>query len=214
MASFPVHNQQGQAAGTYEFDPAELATDVNKQLLHDAVVMYETNRRQGTVRTKTRGEVSGNKKKMYRQKGTGNARAGGKRTNIRRGGGHGFALRPVDYGFRMPKKQIRLATKMAVRSKFDDEQVTILDDLSLPQIGTKQVASMLAALGLAGTSCLLVVSEHDPVVWRSARNIAAVEMSPAAELNAYNVLHQKQLVITTAALDRLRGAAEPATAAS
>ena len=87
MIALPIHNRTGQQVGTYEFDPQDLATGVNRQLLHDVVVMYETNRRQGTVQTKSRGMVKGCKKKMYKQKGTGRARMGNKRTPIRRGGG-------------------------------------------------------------------------------------------------------------------------------
>ena len=87
MATLKVYNEAGGEVGTYEIDTAQIADRINKQLLHDAVVMYQANLRQGTHSAKTRGEVAGSTKKMYRQKGTGNARAGSKRTNIRRGGG-------------------------------------------------------------------------------------------------------------------------------
>jgi large subunit ribosomal protein L4 len=204
MVSLPVHNQQGQQVGTYEIDPAELSSEVNKQLLHDAVVMYQTNRRQGTFRTKSRGEVAGNKKKMFRQKGTGNARMGSKRTNLRRGGGHAHAKRNIDYTFRMPRKAVRLATRMAVRSKIDDQQIVVLDQLAMQGVGTRQIASMLKALGLAETSCLLVTPEYDSVVYLSSRNIGGIMVSPACELNAYSVLRYKRMVVTREALDRLR----------
>jgi large subunit ribosomal protein L4 len=97
-----VYNAAGKQVGKYEIDPSELSPKINKQLLHDAVVMYQANLRQGTFRTKSRGEVSGTTKKMYRQKGTGNARAGSKRSGVRRGGGHIFAKRPRDFSWRMP----------------------------------------------------------------------------------------------------------------
>lgn len=205
MISVPIRNQAGQEVGSYEFDPAELAGEVNKQLLHDAVVMYETNQRQGTVRTKRRGEVSGSTKKIYKQKGTGRARMGPKRSPIRRGGGHAHALRPKDWSYRMPRKQVQLATRMAVLSKFLDNQVTILDNLSLAAPKTQQIAGMLKVLGLGEKTCLLAIAQHDPVVWKSARNIESVSVSPAAELNAYVVLRNRQFVITKDALDRLRG---------
>src|SRR5438445_4684907 len=124
MIALPIHNRTGQQVGTYEFDPQELAGEVNRQLLHDVVVMYETNRRQGTVQTKNRGDVKGSKKKMYRQKGTGRARMGNKRSPIRRGGGHTWGKRPVDHSYRSPKKAIALATRLAVLSKFLDHQLT------------------------------------------------------------------------------------------
>src|SRR4029077_6828485 len=133
MISLPIHNRAGQQVGTYEFDPQELAAEGNKQLLHDVVVMYETNRRQGTVQTKNRGDVQGSKKKIYRQKGTGRARMGNKRTPIRRGGGVTFAKRPIDHSYRLPHKAVQLATRMAILSKFQDNQVTILDELVCPE---------------------------------------------------------------------------------
>ncbi|MSR57742.1 MAG: 50S ribosomal protein L4 [Planctomycetaceae bacterium] len=204
MITLPVHNRAGQTVGTYEFDEAELASGINKQLLHDVVVMYETNRRVGTVRTKSRGEVKGSKKKMYKQKGTGRARMGNKRTPIRRGGGHTFGKRPVDWSYRLPKKAVALATRMALLSKFQDQQVTILDDLSIAAPKTKEVAAVLKALGLSETSCLLTIAAHDANVWRSARNIPTLAVSPASDLNAYDLLHKKILLVTRAALDGLR----------
>jgi large subunit ribosomal protein L4 len=114
MVSLPIYNKSGAEVGKYEIDPAEIAPKVSQQLLHDVVVMYQANRRQGTHRTKDRGEVAGTTKKMYRQKGTGNARAGSRRAPQRRGGGHGFALRPRDYSYRLPKKAVQAATRMAI----------------------------------------------------------------------------------------------------
>jgi len=205
MISVPVKDQSGNDVGTYEFDPAELAGSVNKQLLHDAVVMYEANRRVGTVKTKSRGEVRGSTAKLYRQKGTGRARAGNARTPVRRGGGHAFGKRPIDWTYRMPKKAVRLATRMALLSKFLDGEAVVLDRLSVDAPKTRVVAGILKSLGLSQTSCLLAVEDYDVNLVRSSRNIPTVEVSPAAELNAYGLLHQKQLVVTRAALDRLRG---------
>lgn len=204
MISAPIKDASGKQVGTYEFDPAELAPGINKQLLHDVVVMYENNRRQGTVKTKGRGEVAGSTMKIYRQKGTGRARMGNKRTGLRRGGGHTHAKVPVDYRYRLPRKAVQLATRMAVLSKFMDNQVVVLDQLKLPEPKTRHVAATLKSLGLSETTCLLAIEQHDPLVWRSARNIETLRVSPAGDLNAYNVLRQKQLVVTKAALDKLR----------
>src|ERR1700744_5401371 len=104
MVSLPLYDQKGNEVGKYELDPAELAPRINKQLLHDAVVMYQANQRQGTFASKGRGEVAGSTKKMYRQKGTGNARAGSRRSGVRRGGGHIFAKKPRDFGYRLSGK--------------------------------------------------------------------------------------------------------------
>lgn len=204
MITLPVHNRAGEQVGTYEFEEAELAAGVNRQLLHDVVVMYETNRRLGTVRTKNRAEVVGSKKKMYKQKGTGRARMGNKRTPIRRGGGHTFGKRPVDWTYRLPKKAVALATRMALLSKFRDNQVKIVDELSIAAPRTKDVVALLKALGLQETSCLLTIDQHDINVWKSARNLPTLAVSPASDLNAYELLHKKMLLVTKGALDRIR----------
>ena len=117
MATLPIYDRTGNEVGKYEIDPSELAPRINKQLLHDAVVMYQTNLRLGTAQTKSRAEVAGTTKKMYRQKGTGNARAGSRRSGIRRGGGHIFAKRPRDWSYRLPQKALQLATRMALASQ-------------------------------------------------------------------------------------------------
>jgi len=204
MISLPVYNQQGSEVGKYEFDPAEIAAGVNKQLLHDVVVMYEANRRVGTMATKSRGMVKGSTKKMYRQKGTGNARAGSKRSPIRRGGGHTFAKVPRDFSYRLPKKAIRLATRMALLSKFNDDQVKIVDSLEINEPKTKQVSGLFNQLGLDAGKTLLTIESYDVNIWKSARNIAGLQVSPLANLNAYDLLHQRMLLITRGALDQLR----------
>lgn len=210
--SIPVKDRTGAEVGRYEFDPAELAPGINKQLLHDAVVMYEANRRVGTMGSRSRGMVAGSSQKMYRQKGTGRARMGNKRTGIRRGGGHIFAKRPRDFGYRMPKKAVRLATRMAVLSKFLDDQAVVIDELVAEVPKTRPMVDLLKAIGLYGKGCLLTVAEYNATVYKSARNLDKVLVSPAAELNAYNVLRQRHLVITREALDGLlgRGKAESA----
>jgi len=204
MIALPIHNRAGQQVGTYEFDPVDLATGVNRQLLHDVVVMYEQNRRQGTVQTKSRGMVQGCKKKMYKQKGTGRARMGNKRTPIRRGGGHTFGKHPIDFRYRLPKKAVALATRMALLSKFLDNQVTVLDELAISTPKTKDVVGLLKALGLSGSSCLLTIESHDANVWRSARNIPKLSVSPASDLNAYDLLQRKTILVTKGALDLIR----------
>lgn len=204
MITLPIKNTSGAEVGKYEFPPEDLAPGINKQLLHDVVVMYEANRRVGTVRTKSRGMVAGSTKKLYRQKGTGRARSGPIRTPVRRGGGHTFGKVPVDYSYRLPRKAVRLATRMALLSKFQDGQVTLLDDLAVAEPRTKAVAGILAALGLKKTDCLLAIDAYDQNLWLSSRNIPTLRVSPAAELNAYDLLRQRQLVITKAAIDSLR----------
>lgn len=211
MISVPIRNQAGQETGAnYQFDPAELAPGVNKQLLHDAAVMYENNLRQGTVKTKSRAEVAGSSKKMYKQKGTGRARMGNKRNPVRRGGGHAFQKLPKDWSYRLPRKALRLATRMALLSKFLDGEAIVVDAVTMSQIKTKQVAGMLKSLGVAGDSCTLATETHDPVVWKSARNIPDVSVAPAAELTAYTLLRRKHLIVTQGAMDKIRASVKSA----
>lgn len=204
MVSLPVYDQKGNEVGKYELDPAELAPRVNKQLLHDAVVMYQANQRQGTFASKGRGEVAGSTKKMYRQKGTGNARAGSRRSGVRRGGGHIFAKKPRDFGYAMPKKAVRLATRMALASKVRDQQILVVDQLTFPKPKTKEFAALLSALKLEGVSTLVATAGYDTNVYKSARNICGVSVSPVAELNAWSVLTPRKLLVTKAALDQIR----------
>jgi large subunit ribosomal protein L4 len=199
-----VRDKTGKSVGKVEFDPSELAPRISKQLLHDVVVMYETNKRVGTVMTRNRAQTEGSTKKLFRQKGTGRARMGTVRTNIRRGGGRAHAKYPIDFGYRLPKKAVRLATRMALLSKFLDQQVTLLSELAIAEPKTKTMASLLKALGLSKTSCLLAVEAHDANVVRSGRNIPGLRISSCDDLNAYDLLHQKQLILTRAGLERLR----------
>jgi large subunit ribosomal protein L4 len=203
-----VYDISGKKVGSYEIDPAELAPSVSKQLLHDAVVMYQANQRQGTQKTKTRGEVAGSTRKLYRQKGTGNARAGARRSGTRRGGGHIFAKRPRDFGWRMPRKALQAATRMALASRIADDEVKLVDALAIPAPKTAAVAKMLAGMGLGDSTVLLAPEKHDANVWKSARNIAGLSVSPVAELNAWSILRPRSVVMTTAAIDAFRAAAK------
>ncbi len=205
MISVPIRDMNGTESGVYEFDPADLAASVNRQLLHDVVVMYEANRRVGTVQTKSRGMVRGSTKKLYRQKGTGRARAGNIRTPVRRGGGHTFGKKPRDYSYRMPRKAVQAATRMALLSKFQDEQAVVLSAWSCSEPKTCVVAGALKSLGVASSSVLVATDGLNAVVWKSARNIAGVEVLPASDLNALALLRCRSLVITTSAMDSLIG---------
>jgi large subunit ribosomal protein L4 len=207
MVTLPIFNAAGNEVGKYEIDPAVIAPKINKQLLHDVVVMYQANLRQGSHNTKSRGEVAGSTKKLYRQKGTGNARVGSRRTPHRRGGGHAKTVEPRDYGYRLPRKAVRSATRMAVASKLIDQQVVVIDELSMAAPKTKEFAGVLKALGLNGQSTHVAIADYDANLYRSARNLPRVTISPVADLNALAVLRPRKLLVTRAALDRLRDAA-------
>jgi large subunit ribosomal protein L4 len=215
MLSLNIYNRQGESVGTIDLDPAEFGGKINRQLLHEAVLMYLANRRAGTHSTLRRGEVAGSTKKLFRQKGTGNARVGTRRTNKRRGGGTAKGPKPRDYEYHLPKKALRAATRMALLSRFQDQETVILDELSLPGIKTHEMATILKALKLEGMTCLIGTAGRDEKVYKSARNIRGVEVRPASDLNAYSVLRPKRLLLTRAALEELRQArTKPAAAAA
>lgn len=204
MASIPVLNASGSEVGTYEVDTTVIADRVSKQLLHDVVVMYQANKRQGSHNTRTRAQVSGTNKKMYRQKGTGNARAGSKRTNIRRGGGVARTVKPRDYSYRHPRKAVKLATRMAIRSRIDDSEVILIDSFGIDSPKTSQLATVLRSLGLEGVTTLIATAEDDAAVYKSGRNIPGVSIEPVRQLNALSLLSPKKVLFTTAAMDKIK----------
>ncbi|WP_169978054.1 50S ribosomal protein L4 [Tautonia rosea] len=228
MLTIPIYNTSGEQVGEESIDPADFGGKINKQLLHDVVLMHLANRRVGTVNTRGRSDVAGSTKKMYRQKGTGNARMGSKRTNKRVGGGSAFARRNRDYSYRLPKKAVRLAIRMAVLSKFQDGQVLVLSGLDLGATPkTKEVARILRSIRrpdlpaeaqpvdgeskrdalrrtLDGRKILIGTAEYDPLLYRGARNLPGVKVAPVAEFNTYDVLRQRYLVLTPEALASLK----------
>jgi large subunit ribosomal protein L4 len=214
----PVVDRTGADKGTVEIDPAEFGGKISRQLMHEVVLMYLANQRAGTHHTLRRGQVAGSTKKLFRQKGTGNARVGTKRTNKRRGGGTAKGPKPRDYEYHLPKKAVKAATRMAVLSKFMDKQVVVIDDLTLAAPKTKEMAGVLKAIKIGkktteqgekdvtlfDTTVLIGTEKLDPNVYKSARNIEGVKVLPAAEFNCYTVLKQKRLVLTRSALEALR----------
>src|SRR5438094_3812891 len=161
MLNLNVYNRQGESVGTVQVDPAEFGGTINRQLLHDVVLMYLANQRAGTHSTLRRGEVAGSTKKLFRQKGTGNARAGTRRTNKRRGGGTAKGPKPRDYEYHLPKKAVRAATRMAILSKFVDNEAIVVDDLAVTEIKTKAVVGVLGKLKLDDTTCLVGTAGPD-----------------------------------------------------
>ena len=203
MATLSILNESGDEVGQYEIDSDAVADRISKQLLHDAVVMYEANARQGSHSAKTRGQVSGTNKKMYRQKGTGHARAGSKRPNVRRGGGVARTIKPRDYSYRLPKKALRRATRMAIRSKIDDGEMLVIDQLSFDAPKTSRLASVLKAVGLDATTTLVATAETESALYKSGRNLQGVDVQPVRQQNAFSVLRPQRMLVTKAALDKI-----------
>ena len=202
MLSVPVYNISGAQVGTFEVDENVLGGKVRRRLMHDAVVMYQANLRQGTAKAKTRGEVAGSSKKPFRQKGTGNARAGSRKSPIWRGGGVVFPPLPRDYSYAMPKKARKAALKSALLSKIMDQEAILLDQLQLEAPKTKQIVEMLRNLKI-DRSCLLAIEGRNENVWKSARNVPHLETKAASDVNAYDLLRLQRLVITKAAMEGL-----------
>lgn len=207
MTTLPVYDMTGAKVGDYEIDPQVLAPKISKQLLHDVVVMYLANQRQGSNKTKSRGEVAGSTKKLFKQKGTGNARMGAKRQPVRRGGGHANSRQPRSYYYRLPRKAVQAATRMAIASKISAGSVVVMDQLKMEVPKTKLLASAFKAMGLEGQTKTLALGGLDRNVYLSGRNIEGLTISPVADLNALIVLRPRKLVMTREALDWIKAKA-------
>ena len=208
MIEVPIYNQSGEQVDTYQLDEAKYGGEVNAPLLKQAYVMYHANQRQGTARTKNRGEVAGSHQKMYRQKGTGNARMGTKRSPIRVGGGHAHQKLPKSWRKDMPKKQRRLATRNAILAKLLDGGVKVVDDINLPEAKTKHMAGALKSLGLDRTVLLALPNSDDHKqknadVLRAGRNLPRATFVSVAQLNAWDVLRNNTILLTRAGLEQL-----------
>ncbi len=213
MVTLPVYDAKGSEVGKVDVDPDAIAPKINKQLLHDVVVMYMANLRQGTHKTKSRGEIAGSTRKLYRQKGTGNARVGSRRAPQRRGGGHAMQKRPRSFYYRLPKKAIRAATKMAVASKLKSSSVVVIDKLEMAAPKTKDLVATLKALGLEGMTTLVATNEYASNVHMSARNIPGVSVTRVADLNALVLLRPKRVLLTQEALEAIKSQAAETAAA-
>jgi len=202
MIEVPIYNQTGQKVDTLQVDEQKLGGRVRDNLLKQALVMYHANQRQGTVRTLARGEVAGSTRKMFRQKGTGNARTGGIRNPIKKGGGHAKQKRPKDWRLDMPKKQRQLARDSAILSKLKSNDVRVVDNIALEQPKTKSVAQMFKALGI-DRSCLLAINGRNEVLQKSARNIDRTTVTSVQQLNAWDILRNRTLLLTRDGLEKI-----------
>jgi large subunit ribosomal protein L4 len=201
----PVLNMQGKEVGTFPVDADALGGEVNPALIKQAYVMYHANKRQGSARTKSRGMVDGSTRKLFRQKGTGNARMGAVRTNIRRGGGRAFAKTKTreDYRLSMPVKMRRKANRSALLAKLfggvvDGKrivEVKVIDDLTLAQPKTKAMRDAIKAWGI-DRSCLVAVPADNLNIRLATRNIEEVELCSSEQLTAFELLNHRYLVIS------------------
>ena len=201
MASVSVYNMEGKEVGTIELNDAVFGVKVNEHLVHMAVVQQLANRRQGTQKAKTRGEVSGGGRKPWRQKGTGHARQGSTRSPQWTGGGVVFAPVPRDYSFKMNKKEKRAALKSALTSKVQGGSLIVLDELKLDEIKTKKFVAVMNNLKVE--KGLVVIAENDTNVVMSARNLADIDTALANMINTYDVMKAKTVVLTKDAVAKI-----------
>ncbi|MBI4300669.1 MAG: 50S ribosomal protein L4 [Chloroflexi bacterium] len=194
-----IRNQEGKSVGQLELDDEVFGVTPNEAVIHQALVRQRANARQGTVSTKTRGEVAGSTAKLFRQKGTGRARQGSVRAPHRVGGGIVFGPRPRSYRQAMPKKMRRLAIRSMLSSKLEEGLLIILDSLDFQEPKTKRVAGILEALGVDG-SALIATPQPDNNVYRSARGLERVKTLPAYQLNVGDLLSSTYLVMPVEAV--------------
>jgi large subunit ribosomal protein L4 len=190
-----VYNKNGNTTGQVELADDVFAITPNEHIMHQAVVTYLANQRQGTKKTKIRSEVRGGGKKPWRQKGRGGARAGSNRSPLWPGGGTIHGPKPIDYRMDMPKKMKKLARKSAFSVRASENNLIVLDEMQMNEIRTKSFAEMLKALKLDNTSVLVLTPSFDKTLYMSARNIPNITLNAADKITTYDILKHRKLLI-------------------
>ncbi|MCP3916890.1 MAG: 50S ribosomal protein L4 [bacterium] len=197
-----VKSYKAGSVGQVEIDQVPYGDKVLYRTLKDAVVMHQANQRQGTASTKGRSEVRGTNAKPYKQKHTGRARAGDRKSPIWRGGGTVFGPKPRDYSYHMPAKARRVALRTAIAGKLADDQVVIADFGEFPQPSSKAARKILADLGSPKRACV-VIAERNETLFKSFRNFPRLEVRTAAELCAFDVVAGGLIIAESAAMDQI-----------
>ncbi|GMV27321.1 MAG: 50S ribosomal protein L4 [Phycisphaerae bacterium] len=194
-----VYNIQGSQVGTLTIDPKTLGEDINAPLIKQAYVMYHANLRQGSSKTLNRGNVEGSTKKLYKQKGTGNARHGDRKVNIFKGGGHGHSKKRTrdDFRLTMPKKMRRRANRNAFLAKLVDNEVRVIDNLSFSSPRTRDFRTFLDAVKIDASALVALSMDESRAnnTRLSARNLDGVSLCRADQLNCFDMLNHRYLVI-------------------
>jgi len=198
----PVYSLTGEVIKQIEISDEVFAVPFNQAVVHQAMVRQQANARQGTASTKTRSEVSGSSKKLFRQKHTGSARAGSRRSPLRRGGGIAFGPKPRSYQQAMPKKMRQLALRCVLSAKAKDGELKVVEQLELDEPKTKEMVRILEALGV-DSSALIATSEPEENVVKSARNLVEIKTVPASLINVVDILSYKVLLMTVAAVRKV-----------
>jgi large subunit ribosomal protein L4 len=198
-----VYNQEGAEVGKISLNDNIFGIKPNRDVVHQYIVNYLANQRQGTSSAKGRAEVSGGGAKPWRQKGTGRARAGTIRSPLWRGGGIIFGPQPRSYYKTFPKKMKRLAMLSVLSDKAQNEKLIIIDNLNIPEIKTKKVFTILDKLGISSKKCLILDEGMNKNLVLSVRNIPHVEYSRAPLANAYDIVNADTLIVTKAGLEKV-----------
>lgn len=202
MSTVAVYNMEGAKVGSMEVSDSIFAAEVNKAVLHEVVVNYLANQRQGTQSTKTRTEVSGGGIKPWRQKGTGRARQGSIRAPQWTGGGVALGPKPRDYRYSVNKKIKKIALKSALSAKYEAYEIYVIEDLKMDEIKTAKIANMLKGLEI-NSKALIVTADYDNTIYKSARNIKNVKPTYVGVLNTYDVLKYDKFVIAKEAIEKI-----------
>lgn len=203
MAAVDVLNRSGEKVSEAQISDEVFSIPVKKSVLHEVVRMQLVKRRSGTAKTKGRSEISGSTKKLYRQKGTGNARSGSVKSPLRRGGGVVFGPSQRSYAYTVPKKVKALALKMALSSKLAANEITVIDTFGMDQIKTKEFDGIIDTLGLKNT--LIVIDGDDRNLVLSARNVADVKVIKTEGLNVYDILKYDNLLLLESSIKGIEG---------
>jgi len=195
----PVYNASGEELRKIKISDAVFGVPFNEAVVHQVMVGMQANARQGTASAKTRAEVVGSTKKLYRQKGTGSARSGSKKSPLRRGGGVTFGPKPRDYRQSLPKKLRRLALRCVLSSKAGEGDLKIIDTLEFKEAKTKKMMALLDALQIE-SSALIVTQKTEENVILSSRNIPQITTTPANVMNIIDIMSHKTLLMTEAAV--------------
>ncbi|MDY0219833.1 MAG: 50S ribosomal protein L4 [Desulfobacterium sp.] len=203
MAAVDVLNRSGEKVSETTLADEVFSIPVKKSVLHDVVRMQLAKKRSGTAKTKGRSEISGSTRKLYRQKGTGNARAGSVKSPLRRGGGVIFGPSPRSYEYSIPKKVRALALKMALSAKLAASELSVIDTFAMDTIKTRDFDSIIDRLGLKNT--LIVINGEDRNLVLSARNVPDVKVIPTEGLNVYDILKYDNLLLLESAIKEIEG---------
>ncbi len=203
MAVVEVKNTNGDKVSEIELSDEIFNVPVKKSILHEVVRMQMASRRRGTAAVKHRSDIAGSTIKLYRQKGTGRARRGNIKSPLLRGGGVVFGPDPRSYAFKVPKKVRRLALKMALSSKMQNQSIIVLDAFALDQIKTKTVASAIKQLALKKP--LIITDSKDTNLELSSRNIPGVKVLRVEGLNVYDILNHETLVLVEPSIKQIEG---------